>query len=938
MRTAETPFIADQEWSLLSDFQHPKRHLSAAQFRASRPGGSPVPVPPPTHGEPPNSADSRNPWESVTDADVVAILSGSWPSPAAPEESAAGTTTGKPAEENGDAASAGDGSRLRQVVESRPRRGKRMVITTDAGLGKTTSLEWLAYRLGLCPGGLLPLALSTTEWERLAQGELRSQVRGLVRKQLEMSCGADVATASQCEQLYEQCRRAGRLVLLCDGLDQASPAAIEGLKTLCLATDFANCPVVIGGRPYALQRHWSVLFDSQEWLFIRRERLTKEQQKAFLGIKRYEAIPEQAYLLLEVPRVLYYIGTKIAEAELPRLKSASHVYLRAIDYMIREGMSKGAEAARRLGVTGSTPDKPRQRSIDDAWTILGAIAWQMTTTLVRDSTAGSDASRSPLVPNFDKISAGQKFLEFQDALEQRYKSRAEGKLPQDLDALAALNEFLEQGFLDSDTPELTEIQFRNRSLQEFLCAYHLATDAFGKGVGAAVERSSVQQQADLDWLRQRLPVADQPATEDLFPLWEFLCEMPAEEPSVSTGRMVRGRVTDSWVQAISPLYQPARCENPEAAPKDRVYRGRRSSELLYRSWWGLQECCAAHEPSAIALRQKFHGQFQGILNGDEGPIRQAAAVALRDSFLHLPATTSFRMGSVPGKAKSDDPQYEQLAELWCKTAPEGRAEAAEQFVAKTYTFPPTKSGLAERARYVAAIRNSLESGLEAIEAARTPTDETPEQAEQPVAEFQLSRQPASNAWFRLYAPSHGDAASVWAREYKQFSSDWAQPAIYVSWFDAWAFAEWCHWQGKSCRLPFECEWEYAAKFDTNPEWNYWWGDRPIAEYFNGEYRERRTTSPSPTHANPKTQAREVDPTGVGLQDMLGNVWEWCLDIYRPAYRCHLEDQITKNPFVSRVLRGGAFNFDANFCRSAFRVHWPPANSDYSCGVRLARAE
>ncbi|MFM8286665.1 MAG: hypothetical protein ACKOGA_08065, partial [Planctomycetaceae bacterium] len=198
-------------------------------------------------------------------------------------------------------------------------------------------------------------------------------------------------------QLFEQCRRAGRLVLLCDGLDQASPNAIEGLKTLCLATDFANCPIVIGGRPYALQRDWSTLFDKPEWLFVRREPLIKKQQQAFLGIKRYQAIPEQAHPLLEVPRVLYYIGTKIAEAELPNLKSASHVYLRAIDYMIREGMSKGKEAARRLGVKGSTPDRPRQSSIDDAWTILGAIAWQMTTTLVRDPTAGTTESGSRLV-------------------------------------------------------------------------------------------------------------------------------------------------------------------------------------------------------------------------------------------------------------------------------------------------------------------------------------------------------------------------------------------------------------------------------------------------------------------------------------------------------------------------------------------------------------
>ncbi|MFM8286664.1 MAG: formylglycine-generating enzyme family protein [Planctomycetaceae bacterium] len=511
-------------------------------------------------------------------------------------------------------------------------------------------------------------------------------------------------------------------------------------------------------------------------------------------------------------------------------------------------------------------------------------------------------------------------------------------MPQDLEALAALNEFLEQGFLDSDTAGLTEIQFRNRSLQEFLCAYHLATDAFGKGVGAAVKRTAEQQQADVDWLRKRLPVADQPATEDLFPLWELLCEMPAEERSVSTGGMVRGRVTASWVRAIAPLYEPARCVNPQAPPRDWEYQGRRSSELLYRSWWGLQECCAKGEPTAIALRQIFHGQFQGILDGREGPNRQKAAVALRDSFLHLPATTSFRMGSVPGKAKSDNPLFAQLADLHRKTAPGERSQAAERFVAEKYSFPATKSGMAERARLVDAIRALLESGLEAIEAQRTPTDETPEQTVQPVAAFQLSRQPASNTWFRLYAPSHGDAASVWAAEYARFSHTGEQPAIYVSWFDAWAFAEWCHWKGKSCRLPVECEWEYAAKFETDPEWNYWWGDEPIAEFFNGENRERRTTPPSPAHANPKTQVRTVDPTGVGLQDMLGNVLEWCLDEYRPAYRRHPEDETTKNPIVSRVLRGGAFDYIANDCRSAYRDHWPPAYTNYVCGVRLARAE
>jgi hypothetical protein len=812
-----------------------------------------------------------------------------------------------------------------------------MVITTDAGLGKTTSLEWLAYRLGLCPGGLLPLALSTTEWEALSRGDLRAEVRRMVRKQLEMSCGADVATASQCEQLFEQCRRAGRLVLLCDGLDQASPAAIEGLKTLCLATDFANCPVVIGGRPYALQRHWTVLFDSQEWLFIRRERLTKEQQEAFLGIKRYEAIPEQAYLLLEVPRVLYYIGTKIAEAELPRLKSASHVYLRAIDYMIREGMSKGAPAARRLGVEGhATPDAPYEDSIDDAWTLLGAIAWEMTSQLVPESSDSSRSTSGRMVPNFDKVPAGLDFRDFKEKLKTRYKSRAESRLPQDFRALAALNEFLEQGFLDSDTPELTEIQFRNRSLQEFLCAYHLATDAFGKGVGAAVERSSVQQQADLDWLRERLPVADQPATEDLFPLWEFLCEMPAEEPSVSTGRMVRGRVTDSWVQSISPLYEPARCVNPQAPPRDWEYQGRRSSELLYRSWWGLQKSCDKGETSAIALRQSFHGQFQDILDSREGPNRQEAAVALQESFLRFPGDNAFRMGRGPTTTTNSSPLLYRI--FYHDQKPESDSLSGAEVRLNTHNCGPTQSR-SDQAKSKAFLDETFDwlwGGPRKFNALLNPINESPNQAVQAIAPFRLSRTPVRNDWFRLFAPTHGGAESTWHADYCQRSSHDDQPAIYLSWFDAWALSEWCHWDGRSCRLPFECEWEFAAKFGTNPEWKYWWGDTPDSTCFNGEARLERTSPSSSAHANPHTKS--LDSSGDGLQDMLGNVWEWCLDVYREDYLWIPEDQLTKDTVAKRVRRGGAFRDHPDNCRSACRDSRPPLVTSCDQGVRLARGE
>jgi len=41
--------------------------------------------------------------------------------------------------------------------------------------------------------------------------------------------------------------------------------------------------------------------------------------------------------------------------------------------------------------------------------------------------------------------------------------------------------------------------------------------------------------------------------------------------------------------------------------------------------------------------------------------------------------------------------------------------------------------------------------------------------------------------------------------------------------------------------------------------------------------------------------------------------------------------------VARVLRGGAFNNNADNCRSAYRNHRHPANTNNNVGVRLASA-
>ena len=146
------------------------------------------------------------------------------------------------------------------------------------------------------------------------------------------------------------------------------------------------------------------------------------------------------------------------------------------------------------------------------------------------------------------------------------------------------------------------------------------------------------------------------------------------------------------------------------------------------------------------------------------------------------------------------------------------------------------------------------------------------------------------------------------------------------------------------RLPTEAEWEYACRAGTNTA--YYWGDDKdrLDEYvWYGE------NSGGKTH--PVAQKK---PNSWGLYDMLGNVWEWCLDIYTENYPdisvddpvyigkwvsiyrkgCSYIYDTLKDKGANRVIRGGCwFNFPRNVrCASRYRDH--PGIRLYSVGFRL----
>ena len=84
-----------------------------------------------------------------------------------------------------------------------------------------------------------------------------------------------------------------------------------------------------------------------------------------------------------------------------------------------------------------------------------------------------------------------------------------------------------------------------------------------------------------------------------------------------------------------------------------------------------------------------------------------------------------------------------------------------------------------------------------------------------------------------------------------------------------------------------------------------------------------------THPVAQKKANEL-----GLYDMSGNVWEWCLDLYEVGYARDPEF-LTDNRGSFRVNRGGSWYYVAKFCSSASRDCDAPGFCDDDVGFRVA---
>jgi formylglycine-generating enzyme len=157
---------------------------------------------------------------------------------------------------------------------------------------------------------------------------------------------------------------------------------------------------------------------------------------------------------------------------------------------------------------------------------------------------------------------------------------------------------------------------------------------------------------------------------------------------------------------------------------------------------------------------------------------------------------------------------------------------------------------------------------------------------------------------------------------------WDHPVVHVAWADVEAYARWA---GKD--LPTEAEWEFAARGGLDRAEFAWGGEltpdgRIMANTWRGGFPYQSLKPPGGFRTS---RVGLFPANGYGLQDMIGNVWEWTKDWWSrpipPASPCcaprnplggamedSLDPAMPQILIPRKVLKGGSHLCAPSYCR------------------------
>jgi formylglycine-generating enzyme required for sulfatase activity len=177
-----------------------------------------------------------------------------------------------------------------------------------------------------------------------------------------------------------------------------------------------------------------------------------------------------------------------------------------------------------------------------------------------------------------------------------------------------------------------------------------------------------------------------------------------------------------------------------------------------------------------------------------------------------------------------------------------------------------------------------------------------------------------------YPVTQGDWEKLMGNNPSRFKAKRA-PVESVSWNDCQEFIRKIN-QNKTYRLPTEAEWEYSARGGSTGSSIYTYGNDPNKL---GEYAWYSENSGDTTH--PVGQKK---PNSFGLYDIIGNIFEWCGDLYDKDYYKNSSSADPKgaDKGENRVLRGGSWGNDASNSRLSGRNSYNPDYRFNFIGFRL----
>jgi formylglycine-generating enzyme required for sulfatase activity len=212
------------------------------------------------------------------------------------------------------------------------------------------------------------------------------------------------------------------------------------------------------------------------------------------------------------------------------------------------------------------------------------------------------------------------------------------------------------------------------------------------------------------------------------------------------------------------------------------------------------------------------------------------------------------------------------------------------------------------------------------------------QHEVTLSQFFMAKYPVTQAQWRVVAnlPQVKQALET---DPSHFKGD-LKPVEQVSWHDAVEFCDRLTlYTNRQYCLPSEAEWEYACRAGTTTPFHF--GETISSELANYDARTAYgggSTGESREETTPVNQFEGAN--AFGLCDMHGNVLEWCQDHWHDTYKGAPTDGsawIEGGDSSQRVLRGGSWNGNPRYCRSAFRNPFIPDIRYYDFGFRVCCA-